>query len=217
MLDVTTIRAELAAHYDLAPSLALARDMAAIHARMERAVPFPDWATTQRPFAGDFCASPVRATDQAGSRPIRRTAAPSGTALIPGSPVVWLHALQNRLCPRLDIPEGMAAQVAPLVRDRVIPQPLGCKRLPFSGDCRANRTRTAAMGGSRCGVKFFRGVTNNHAERRDRQAEALRADRGCGLNPARAQAQVGPLGRNGMAIPMRPACRSWPAAGRSFR
>ena len=44
LLDVTTIRAELAAHYDLAPSLALARDMAAIHARMERAVPFPDWA-----------------------------------------------------------------------------------------------------------------------------------------------------------------------------
>ena len=44
MLDVTTIRAELAAHYDLEPSVELAQEMAGIHARMDRVMPFPDWA-----------------------------------------------------------------------------------------------------------------------------------------------------------------------------
>lgn len=44
MLDLTALRAELAAHYDLAPSVALAEEMADLHARMGRAVPFPDWA-----------------------------------------------------------------------------------------------------------------------------------------------------------------------------
>lgn len=44
LLDVTTIRAKLAAHYDLTPSIELARDMADIHARMDRVMPFPDWA-----------------------------------------------------------------------------------------------------------------------------------------------------------------------------
>ncbi|MDP5307264.1 quinolinate synthase NadA [Paracoccus spongiarum] len=44
MLDMTGIRAELNAHYDLAPSLELAETMSAIHARMDRVVPLPDWA-----------------------------------------------------------------------------------------------------------------------------------------------------------------------------
>ena len=44
MLDVTTIRAELAAHYDLTPSIELARQMSDIYARMDRVMPFPDWA-----------------------------------------------------------------------------------------------------------------------------------------------------------------------------
>ena len=42
LLDVTTIRTELAAHYDLTPSIELARDMSDIHARKERVMPFPD-------------------------------------------------------------------------------------------------------------------------------------------------------------------------------
>ncbi len=44
MLDQTAMRAELSAHYDLAPSLALAADMHKIHARMDRVVSAPDWA-----------------------------------------------------------------------------------------------------------------------------------------------------------------------------
>ncbi|WP_306752423.1 quinolinate synthase NadA [Paracoccus actinidiae] len=44
MLDMTTLRAELAAHYDLAPSVDLARLMGDIHARMDRVMPFPHWA-----------------------------------------------------------------------------------------------------------------------------------------------------------------------------
>lgn len=44
MLDLTNIRAELQAHYDLAPSLELAESMSDIHARMDRVVPLPDWA-----------------------------------------------------------------------------------------------------------------------------------------------------------------------------
>nr|WP_111301655.1 quinolinate synthase NadA [Paracoccus saliphilus] len=44
MLDLTNIRAELEAHYDLAPSVELAQQMSDIHARMDRVMPFPDWA-----------------------------------------------------------------------------------------------------------------------------------------------------------------------------
>ena len=44
MLDFATMRAVLAEAYDLAPSLALAQDMAAVHARMDRVVPLPDFA-----------------------------------------------------------------------------------------------------------------------------------------------------------------------------
>ncbi|PKQ10486.1 MAG: quinolinate synthase [Alphaproteobacteria bacterium HGW-Alphaproteobacteria-1] len=44
MLDLTNIRAELQAHYDLSPSVTLATQMADIHARMARVMPFPDWA-----------------------------------------------------------------------------------------------------------------------------------------------------------------------------
>ncbi|MCF3972913.1 quinolinate synthase NadA [Paracoccus salsus] len=44
MLDLTAIRAELHAHYDLEPSLELAESMSEIHARMDRVVPLPDWA-----------------------------------------------------------------------------------------------------------------------------------------------------------------------------
>lgn len=44
MLDLTSIRDELNAHYDLAPSLELAESMSDIHARMDRVVPLPDWA-----------------------------------------------------------------------------------------------------------------------------------------------------------------------------
>ncbi|MGR3199577.1 MAG: quinolinate synthase NadA, partial [Paracoccus sp. (in: a-proteobacteria)] len=44
MLDLTNIRAELEAHYDLAPSMELAQRMSDIHARMDRVMPFPDWA-----------------------------------------------------------------------------------------------------------------------------------------------------------------------------
>ncbi|MDM7458730.1 MAG: quinolinate synthase NadA, partial [Paracoccus sp. (in: a-proteobacteria)] len=43
MLDESLIRRELAAHYDLAPSETLARDLAHLHAPMARVVPFPDW------------------------------------------------------------------------------------------------------------------------------------------------------------------------------
>ncbi|WP_372800529.1 quinolinate synthase NadA [Paracoccus seriniphilus] len=44
MLDLTAIRDELQAHYDLKPSLELAESMSDIHARMDRVVPLPDWA-----------------------------------------------------------------------------------------------------------------------------------------------------------------------------
>lgn len=44
MLDLTTIRGELAACYDLEPSLELAERMADVHARMGRVMPWPDWA-----------------------------------------------------------------------------------------------------------------------------------------------------------------------------
>lgn len=44
MRDMTDIRGELAAHYDLAPSATLAREMAGIHARMGRVVSELDWA-----------------------------------------------------------------------------------------------------------------------------------------------------------------------------
>jgi len=44
MLDLTTIRDELGAHYDLEPSLDLAERMADVHARMGRVMPWPDWA-----------------------------------------------------------------------------------------------------------------------------------------------------------------------------
>ena len=43
MLDDTLIRRELAAHYDLAPSETLARELAHLHAPMARVMPFPDW------------------------------------------------------------------------------------------------------------------------------------------------------------------------------
>ena len=42
MLDLTALRAELAAHYDLAPSVALAEDMADVHARSKgQRMPYP--------------------------------------------------------------------------------------------------------------------------------------------------------------------------------
>lgn len=44
MLDVTAMRDELRAHYDLAPSMELARAMADTHARMDRVVTMLDWA-----------------------------------------------------------------------------------------------------------------------------------------------------------------------------
>ncbi|WP_126974767.1 quinolinate synthase NadA [Frigidibacter oleivorans] len=44
MLDLSPIRAELAAQYDLSPSLAAAEATRHIHARMARVMPFPDWA-----------------------------------------------------------------------------------------------------------------------------------------------------------------------------
>ena len=44
MLDLTSVRDELARHYDLAPSLKLAESMKDIHARMDRVMPWPDWA-----------------------------------------------------------------------------------------------------------------------------------------------------------------------------
>ena len=44
MLDMTSIRAELDAHYDLAPSLETARRLGDIHTRMDRVMPLPDWA-----------------------------------------------------------------------------------------------------------------------------------------------------------------------------
>lgn len=44
MLDMTTIRAELKACYDLEPSLELAQQMSDIHARMDRVMPLVDWA-----------------------------------------------------------------------------------------------------------------------------------------------------------------------------
>ncbi len=44
MLDLTHVRAELADHYDLAPSLDLAESMSDIHEKMKRVVPLPDWA-----------------------------------------------------------------------------------------------------------------------------------------------------------------------------
>lgn len=44
MLDLTSIRDELARHYDLTPSLELAESMKDIHARMDRVMPWPDWA-----------------------------------------------------------------------------------------------------------------------------------------------------------------------------
>lgn len=44
MLDVTAMRDELRAHYDLAPSMELAQAMADTHARMDRVVTMLDWA-----------------------------------------------------------------------------------------------------------------------------------------------------------------------------
>ncbi|HRO15179.1 MAG TPA: quinolinate synthase NadA [Paracoccus sp. (in: a-proteobacteria)] len=44
MLDLTSIRDVLRTHYDLAPSMELARSMCDIHARMGRVVPMLDWA-----------------------------------------------------------------------------------------------------------------------------------------------------------------------------
>ncbi|MCV2880452.1 quinolinate synthase NadA [Actibacterium sp. XHP0104] len=44
MLDLTNIRAILAEHYDLAPSVEKAEAMADIYARMDRVVPAADWA-----------------------------------------------------------------------------------------------------------------------------------------------------------------------------
>ncbi|MFV0300372.1 MAG: quinolinate synthase NadA [Paracoccus sp. (in: a-proteobacteria)] len=44
MLDLTHVRAELADHYDLAPSIDLAAAMPDIYDRMKRVVPPPDWA-----------------------------------------------------------------------------------------------------------------------------------------------------------------------------
>lgn len=44
MPDIRTLRAELAASYDLTPSLEAAEATRDIHARMQRVVPFADWA-----------------------------------------------------------------------------------------------------------------------------------------------------------------------------
>ncbi|MFP1643550.1 quinolinate synthase NadA [Pontitalea aquivivens] len=44
MLDFAMMRATLAEAYDLAPSVTLAEEMRDIHARMDRVVPFPDFA-----------------------------------------------------------------------------------------------------------------------------------------------------------------------------
>lgn len=44
MLDLAHMRAELARHYDLAPSLKLAEQTSDIWQKMSRVVPFPDWA-----------------------------------------------------------------------------------------------------------------------------------------------------------------------------
>nr|WP_095594776.1 quinolinate synthase NadA [Actibacterium pelagium] len=44
MLDLVSIRASLAEHYDLAPSVELAEQMRDIYDRMDRVVPEPDWA-----------------------------------------------------------------------------------------------------------------------------------------------------------------------------
>jgi quinolinate synthase len=44
LLDQIALRAELADHYDLAPSTELAAEMADIYARMDRVVTPPDWA-----------------------------------------------------------------------------------------------------------------------------------------------------------------------------
>lgn len=44
MPDLKTLRAELAASYDLAPSMAAAEATRDIYARMQRVVPFADWA-----------------------------------------------------------------------------------------------------------------------------------------------------------------------------
>lgn len=44
MLDLTDIRSQLRAHYDLEPSLDLAHAMSDIHARMGRVMPMIDWA-----------------------------------------------------------------------------------------------------------------------------------------------------------------------------
>jgi quinolinate synthase len=44
MLDLAHMRAELARHYDLAPSLKLAEQTSDIWQGMSRVVPFPDWA-----------------------------------------------------------------------------------------------------------------------------------------------------------------------------
>ena len=44
MLDLTNIRDELRAHYDLSPSMDLAEQMSDIHARMGRVMPMVDWA-----------------------------------------------------------------------------------------------------------------------------------------------------------------------------
>ena len=44
MLDTTTLRAELSSHYDLAPSVDLAKRMQDIYATMNRVVSPPDWA-----------------------------------------------------------------------------------------------------------------------------------------------------------------------------
>jgi quinolinate synthase len=44
VLDTTNLRAELAAHYDLAPSLAAAEATKHIHEKMARVVPLADWA-----------------------------------------------------------------------------------------------------------------------------------------------------------------------------
>lgn len=45
MLDLMPVRAELAAHYDLNPSIAAAEATRDIWARMARVMPFADWAT----------------------------------------------------------------------------------------------------------------------------------------------------------------------------
>ncbi|TNF22683.1 MAG: quinolinate synthase NadA [Rhodobacteraceae bacterium] len=44
MLDTTDMRSTLAEHYDLAPNIDLAASMSDLHAKMERSLPFPDWA-----------------------------------------------------------------------------------------------------------------------------------------------------------------------------